>query len=183
MGAEVGTSSYIIVFMEKVHGFGTDVSLWDKGTFMYLVFPSASALVVGLFWLAQAIGRLIAGQIISYIRPGTIFIFHCAATCLMLLIALCSPAKVALVAFVLTGYFTSVLFTSIFSATIQSFDKHHGAISGILCTAVVGGAVIGFLVGAAGNALGMKIAMLINLLAFLYVLTIAIWGKGKLNPS
>lgn len=39
VGAEVGTSSYIVVFMEKVHGFGNNISLWDKGTFMYLTFP------------------------------------------------------------------------------------------------------------------------------------------------
>ncbi len=183
VGAEVGTSSYIIVFMEKVHGYGTEISLWDKGTFMYLVFPSASALIVGLFWFSQAIGRLVAGQIIKYIRPGTVFISHGAVTCIALLTAVFSPPNVALVAFVITGYFTSVLFTSIFSAAIQSFEKYHGAISGILCTAVVGGAVIGFLVGAAGNAFGMRAAMLINFVAFSYVLGIAIWGKGKLNPS
>jgi FHS family L-fucose permease-like MFS transporter len=182
VGAEVGTSSYIIVFMDKVHGYGTDISLWDKGSLMYLVFPSASALVVGLFWLAQAIGRLVAGQIIRYIRPRPVFIFHSAATCITLLVALFSPAKTALAAFVLTGYFTSVLFTSIFSAAIQSFEKNHGAISGILCTAVVGGAVIGFMVGATGNVLGMRTAMMINFLAFSYVFAIAVWGKGKLNP-
>ncbi len=180
VGAEVGTSSYIIVFMDKVHGFGTNISLWDKSTFMYLVFPSASALIVGLFWLTQAIGRLIGGQMIRYVRPRSVFIFHSAATCIALLIALFSPAKIAMAAFVITGYFTSVLFTSIFSATIQSFDKYHGAISGILCTAVVGGAVIGFLVGAAGHAFGMRIAMGINFVAFIYVFGIAVWGKGKL---
>ena len=183
VGAEVGTSSYIIVFMEKVHGYGTDISLWAKGTFMYLVFPSASALIVGLFWLTQAIGRLIGGQVIKYIKPRSVFIFHSMATCITLLIAVFSPVKVALAAFVLTGYFTSVLFTSIFSATIQSFAKYHGAISGILCTAIAGGAVIGFLVGAAGNAFGMRIAMLINFLAFFYVFGISVWGKGKLNPD
>jgi FHS family L-fucose permease-like MFS transporter len=80
-----------------------------------------------------------------------------------------------------TGYFTSVLFTSIFSATIQSFDKYHGAISGILCTAVAGGAVVGFLVGAAGDLTGMRAAMLINFLAFLYVFGISVFGKGKLT--
>jgi MFS transporter, FHS family, L-fucose permease len=183
VGAEVGTSSYIIVFMDKVHGYGTDISLWDKDSFMYLVFPSASALIVGLFWFAQAIGRLVAGQLIRFIRPRPVFVFHSAATCIALLIAIFSPAGIALGAFVVTGYFTSVLFTSIFSAAIQSFDKNHGAISGILCTAVVGGAVIGFLVGAAGNAAGMRIAMMINFLAFAYVLGISIWGKGKLNPA
>jgi FHS family L-fucose permease-like MFS transporter len=181
VGAEVGTSSYIIVFMDKVHGFGTDISLWDKGNFMYLVFPSASALAVGLFWLAQAAGRLAAGQIMRYISPRAVFIFHSAATCLSILVAIVAPAMTSLIAFIVTGYFTSVLFTSIFSATIQSFDKYHGAISGILCTAVAGGAVVGFLVGAAGDLTGMRAAMLINFLAFLYVFGISVFGKGKLT--
>jgi MFS transporter, FHS family, L-fucose permease len=181
VGAEVGTSSYIIVFMEKVHGFGSEISLWDKGTFMYMAFPSASALIVGLFWLLQAIGRLFIGQLIKVVRPRTIFIIHSAGTCITLLLAVILPPKLALIAFVLTGYFTCASFTSIFSATIQSFNKYHGAISGILCTAVAGGAMIGFLVGAVGEALGMRIAMMINFLAFFYVFAIAVWGKGKLN--
>ena len=181
VGAEVGTSSYILVFMDKVHSFGNNVSLWNKGTFMYQSFPSASALVVGLFWLFQAIGRLIIGQLMKYFKPRSIFIFHSAGTCVALIVAIISPAKVALVAFAFTGYFTCASFTSIFSATIQSFDKYHGAISGILCTAIVGGAVIGFLVGSVGNTFGMQIAMIVNLAAFLYVFAISVWGKGRLN--
>jgi fucose permease len=183
VGAEVGTSSYIVVFMEKIHGFGNSVSLWDKGTFMYLAFPSASALVVGLFWLFQAIGRLIIGQLMKVFRPRSIFIIHSAGACVAILIAVFSPAKVALFAFVLTGYFTCASFTSIFSAAIQSFGKYHGAISGILCTAIVGGAVIGFLVGAIGNTFGMRAAMMVNFVAFLYVFAISVWGKGKLNMT
>jgi MFS transporter, FHS family, L-fucose permease len=180
VGAEVGTSSYIVVFMEKVHSFGNNVSLWDKGSFMYLVFPSASALVVGLFWFSQAIGRLFTGQLMKIFQPRSIFIFHSAGTCIALIIAIFSPAKIALIAFVLTGYFTCASFTSIFSGAIQSFDKYHGAISGILCTAIVGGAVIGFLIGAVGGTFGMRTAMVINLIAFLYVFVISVWGKGKL---
>jgi FHS family L-fucose permease-like MFS transporter len=183
VGAEVGTSSYIVIFMEKVHGFGNNVSLWHKGTFMNLAFPSASALVVGLFWLFQAIGRLFTGQLMKVIKPRSIFIFHSAGTCIAILAAIFSPAEVALIAFVLTGYFTCASFTSIFSAAIQSFDKYHGAISGILCTAIVGGAVVGFLVGAIGNTFGMRAAMMVNFIAFLYVFAISVWGKGKLNLS
>jgi fucose permease len=169
--------------MEKVHNFGNNVSLWDKGTFLYLAFPSASALAVGLFWLFQAVGRLITGQLMKVINPRSIFILHSAGTCIAILIAIFSPAKIALIFFVLTGYFTCTSFTSIFSAAIQSFDKYHGAISGILCTAIVGGAIIGFLVGAAGGIIGMKGAMMVNFVCFLYVFAISLWGKGKLSTG
>ena len=183
VGAEVGTSSYIVVFMENVHGFGNGVSLWDKGTFMYLAFPSASALVVGLFWLCQALGRLITGQLMKVIHPRSIFIFHSAGTCIAVLAAIFSPARIALIAFIFTGYFTCASFTSIFSASIQNFNKYHGAISGILCTAIVGGAIIGFLVGTIGDTFGMRAAMMVNFIAFLYVFAISVWGKGKLKVT
>jgi MFS transporter, FHS family, L-fucose permease len=181
VGAEVGTSSYILVFMDKIHGYGTNISLWEKGSFMYLAFPSASAFIVGLFWLSQAIGRIITGQMIRFISPRTLFIFHSAATCVAVFIATFASPGIALFAFVMTGYFTCASFTSIFSATIQSFDKYHGAISGLLCTAVVGGAVIGYLVGSVGDAFGMHAAMMVNLIAFGYVFAISVWGKGKLE--
>jgi FHS family L-fucose permease-like MFS transporter len=86
-----------------------------------------------------------------------------------------------LICFALTGLFTCASFTLIFSGTIQSFEANHGTISGILCTAVSGGAVVGGLVGAVGEAWGMKAGMALNLLAFLYVFLLAVWGRGKLE--
>ncbi|MEW5842794.1 MAG: MFS transporter, partial [Bacteroidota bacterium] len=69
----------------------------------------------------------------------------------------------------------------IFSAAIQSFDSNHGTISGILGTAIVGGAFLGLLVGAVGSISNMKWAMAINVIAFAYVFSLAVWGKGKLD--
>lgn len=98
-GAEAGASSYIVVFMERVHGYGTNISLLDKGTFMYLAFPSASALVVGLFWLAQVIDRLIIGQMIRFILSRTVFIIHSDATCIAVIVEAVSPPEIALTVF------------------------------------------------------------------------------------
>ena len=86
---------------------------------------------------------------------------------------------VALVSFALVGYFTCVSFTAIFSAVINSFNNDHGMLSGILGTAIVGGAFIGWLVGVVGNAHGMVWGMAVNVIAFAYVMAVAVWGKGK----
>jgi len=167
--------------MGKIHGVGPNESLWEEGTFFASAFPSISALVVAAFWLFQAIGRLIIGPMMKFIKPRKIFIIHSLLTCVTLLITIYSPKEVAFIGFALVGYFTCASFTSIFSATIQSFDENHGAISGILCTAIVGGAFLGFLVGFIGDLINLHVAMLINVLAFFYVFALAIWGKGKLN--
>jgi len=181
VGGEVGVSSYIVSYMERIHGVGLQDSLWAEGSFWHSAFPSVSALVVALFWALQAIGRMIVGPMMIRIKPQTIFVI-CSGLCsLSLLLALMAPSRLALISFVLTGFFTCASFTLIFSGAIQSFETNHGTISGILCTAVVGGAIVGGLEGVIGEVWGMRAGMGINLVAFLYVFFLAILGKGRLN--
>ncbi len=181
VGAEVGVSSYILTYMNKIHGVSNDQSFWEKGTLLYTAFPSKAALVVGLFWLLQALGRLIISPMMKYVGERKIFIIHSLGTIIALIVAMMGSTNTALVAFALVGYFTCASFTAIFSATINSFKENHGTISGILGTAIVGGAVVGWLVGAVGEKWGMNSGMMINVLAFAYVAWLAIGGKGKLD--
>jgi len=156
VGAEVGVSSYIMTYMNKIHGVSYTQSFWKEGSFMYIVFPSKTALVVALFWLFQACGRLIISPMMKFISEKKIFIFHSLGTIIALIVAITGNANTALVAFALVGYFTCASFTSIFSAAINSFKENHGTISGILGTAIVGGAFISWLVGFTGQHLSMK---------------------------
>jgi MFS transporter, FHS family, L-fucose permease len=181
VGAEVGVSSYIITFMNKIHGVSYSQSFWKEGSFMFTVFPSKTALVVALFWLFQALGRLIISPLMKYISEKKIFIFHSLGTIITLIAAITGNATTALIAFPLVGYFTCASFTSIFSAAINSFKDNHGTISGIIGTAIVGGAFISWLVGFTGEHLNMKWGMSINLLAFIYIFILAFWGKGRLD--
>jgi MFS transporter, FHS family, L-fucose permease len=181
VGAEVGVSSYIITYMSKIHGISNSQSFWNEGSFMYSVFPSKTALVVALFWLFQALGRLIISPLMKYISERKIFIFHSLCTILALIVAITGNANTALIAFALVGYFTCASFTSIFSAAINSFKENHGTISGIMGTAIAGGAFIGWLVGFTGQHLNMRWGMAINVLAFSYVFVLAFRGKGRLD--
>jgi fucose permease len=77
------------------------------------------------------------------------------------------------------GFFTSVLITLVISGAISSFDDNHGTISGLLCTAIVGGAFLPLLVGWVGDKFGMHAAMLVPTLGFAYVLGLATFGRAK----
>ena len=181
VAGEVGVSSYIVTFMEKQHNVGLQESLWSQGTFLQLAFPSVSALVVALFWALQALGRIIISPIMNRIRPKSVFVVCSGLCCVSLIVSIFGSKSLALISFALVGLFTCASFTAIFSGAIQSFEKHHGTISGILCTAIVGGALGGMLVGVVGDALDLRAGMLVNLIAFLYVFGLAIFGKGKLD--
>jgi FHS family L-fucose permease-like MFS transporter len=84
VGGEVGVSSYIVTYMEKVHGLGLQDSIWEKGSFWYSAFPSASAFAVALFWALQAIGRIVIGPMMNAIKAKLIFML-CSGLCVMIL--------------------------------------------------------------------------------------------------
>ena len=97
----------------------------------------------------------------------------------LLLAADFGTKNISAVAFAACGFFTSVLFTLIFSGTINSFSENHGTISGLLCTAILGGALIPPLVGWVGDHSGMRMAMLVPALCFTYVFGLAMFGRAK----
>ena len=88
------------------------------------------------------------------------------------------PAALLWVLFL--AYFTSVLFTLIFSGTVNSFAENHGAISGLLCTAA-GGAIMPPLVRLVGDHFGLRAAMLLPALCFACVFGLAMLGRAKFD--
>jgi fucose permease len=92
-------------------------------------------------------------------------------------LALFGPANVALFAFPATGFFLSVMYSIIFSLALNSMSRHHGAFSGILCTGILGGAVVPLLVGTLGDRFGLRIAMLTVFVTLGFILSVTWWAR------
>jgi fucose permease len=80
-------------------------------------------------------------------------------------------------AFAAAGFFLSVMFSVIFSLALNSVTRHHGALSGILCTGILGGALIPLLVGVLGDWIGLRAAMTVTFLTVGYILGISLWAR------
>lgn len=179
VGAEVGTASWIVKFFERVHGIAANTTNVSDGSFASKLLPTLPAVVVALFWGAQGTGRLISGAVLNRFGSRRILRTYAFLALASLLLANFGTKSMAAVFFVACGFFTSVLFTLIFSGTINSFSESHGTISGLLCTAILGGALVPPLVGWAGDSLGMHVAMLVPALCFAYVFGLALLGQAK----
>jgi FHS family L-fucose permease-like MFS transporter len=143
------------------------------------VLPTLPALVVALFWGLQGSGRLVSGAILNRFGSRRILRVYSFMALALLLAADFGSKDVSAVGFAACGFFTSVLFTLIFSGTINSFAENHGTISGLLCTAILGGALIPPLVGWMGDHFGMRMAMLVPAVCFTYVFGLAMFGRAK----
>jgi fucose permease len=179
VGAEVGTASWIVKFFERVHGLSAEVANLGATSFFAKVLPTLPALIVALFWGLQGSGRLVSGAVLTQFGSRRILRIYSFMTVVCLLAANFGSKNVTAAGFVACGFFTSVLITLIISGTINSFEENHGTISGLLCTAIVGGALVPPLVGWVGDNFGMHMAMMVPTLSFAYVFGLAMFGRAK----
>lgn len=179
VGAEVGTASWIVKFFQQVHGLGERRVVYAGENAFWRSLPALPALTVSLFWGLQGLGRLTSAPGIR--KLGARSMLRLYATCALgsFLIALFTPALGSAIGFAACGFFTSVLFTLLFSGAINSFRQSRGTISGLLITASIGGAAIPPLVGLTADHLGMRLAMGIPALCFAFVLGVSMLGKAR----
>jgi MFS transporter, FHS family, L-fucose permease len=69
------------------------------------------------------------------------------------------------------------MFSIIFSLALNSVRECHGALSGILCSGILGGAIVPLLVGMLGDRFGLRMAMTVVFATLGFILSIAWWAR------
>jgi fucose permease len=83
----------------------------------------------------------------------------------------------SLIAFPLCGFALSVMWSIIFALALNSVAEHHGSFTGILCTGILGGALIPLAIGWLGDHVGLRNAMYVILLTLAYIISISFWAR------
>ena len=156
VGIEVGVATWISTF------------LVDK----FEMLKSSAAMVVGLYWGFLAVGRFTGGILLNYLNTSKALLLYAIGAFVALVFAVVVPDKmVSAACFILVGFFLSIMFPSIFSLCVNSFDKkEEGAVAGILCTTIVGGAVTAPIIGFLDKLTSLPVALIIvGLISFGYI--------------
>jgi fucose permease len=168
VGSEQGVANWISKFLQTYHGFDPQTT---------------GANAVSYFWGLMTAGCLLGLVLLKLLDSRKVLIVASAATLVALSLALFGPASVALVAFPLVGFCISVMWSIIFSLALNSVESHHGSFSGILCTAIVGGAIVPLVVGWLGDLVGLRLGMLFLYVTLGYILSIGFWARPLVNNA
>lgn len=129
----------------------------------------------GLFFAALTIGRFSGGVILNWTKPKTFFLFTCLLSILGLLGLFLPIESVAVASFFIVGLGFANIFPLVFSITVDSMPENANALSGLMVTAIVGGAFLPPLMGWFADAMhSMQFAFLVPLAAILYILWTAV---------
>lgn len=136
--------------------------------------------MVSFYWGGAMVGRFIGSAVQRKIKPGNVLGFNAIMAALLVTTSMLTNGKTAMWSILLVGLFNSIMFPTIFSLAIRGLGKHTGQASGILCMAIVGGAIVPVIQGFIADQIGIHHAFFLPVLCYLYI---AYYGfKGSI-PS
>jgi fucose permease len=162
VGTEQGTANNISQFLSIYHGYNPDTT---------------GAHAVAYFWGLMTAGGVLGLLLLKIMDSRRVLIIFTALALVCLSAALFGSARVSLFAFPAVGFFASVMYPIIFSLALNSISEHHGSFAGILCTGIIGGAIVPLIIGWFGDVLGLRTGMFFLYLSMGYILLIGFWAK------
>jgi len=164
VGGEVSIGSFMINFLGERHIAGLPLAV-------------ASG-YVSLYWGGALVGRFIGFAVMRYVSPGKSLAFNALAAIALVLLAIFGEGKVAMWAILSVGLCNSIMFPTIFSMALHGLGRHTGQGSGILCMAIVGGAIVPFIQGALADAIGVQPSFFVPAACYAFILYFGIRYAG-----
>jgi FHS family L-fucose permease-like MFS transporter len=109
--------------------------------------------------------------------------FNAFVAVALLIVVMLFAGKTAMWALLAIGLFNSIMFPTIFTLAIEGLGKHTGAASGMLCVAIVGGAIVPLVQGYFAD-MNLLYSFIIPAVCYLYIAYYGIKGyKADLKPA
>jgi FHS family L-fucose permease-like MFS transporter len=156
VGGEVSIGSFLINFIGEPH--------------IAALSPADAAHYVSYYWGGAMIGRFVGFAVMRYVSPGKTLAFNAAVSIALILAAIFGHGQAAMWAILAVGLCNSIMFPTIFSMALYRLGKFTGQASGILCMAIVGGAVVPFVQGLLADAIGLQWSFVVPAACYAFIL-------------
>ena len=160
VGGEVAIGSMMINVLEKVAGLSHETG----------------ANYLAIYWGGAMVGRFVGTAVLNKFEPNKCLAFNASVVVVLILLALLLGGKVAMWCLLCIGLFNSIMFPTIFSLGTKGLGKFTGQASGIICTAIVGGAIIPVAQGAFADTIGLLPAYFVSAVCYCYIVYFALKG-------
>jgi FHS family L-fucose permease-like MFS transporter len=169
VGVEAGLATTMVLYFSD----------FKHGGLAVLLQPEAQKLVA-FYWGGALIGRLMGSWLVSKIKAGTLLGLFGLSAAALVLVSIAFTGHVAIGSLVLCGFFNSIMFPNIFTLGVAGLGPMTSKGSGLITTAIVGGAVIPVVIGFLVSSFSYQIALLLPVLCYLYI---AFYGFIGSKPS
>lgn len=188
VGAEVALGSYMVNYFRTLNladtvrnvPFMNTVAGWFLSGSLKTIDDNA---VVGIFvtfyWTGAMIGRFIGAYLTNIINPAKVLSIFATIAFVLVVISTQSVGLLAMWTIIAVGLFNSIMFPTIFSLGLDELGDSKPQGSGLMCTMIVGGAVIPPLFGFLTDSYGFELALILIMCCYVYIFFFGFFNKRK----
>jgi MFS transporter, FHS family, L-fucose permease len=132
---------------------------------------------VPFYWGGAMVGRFIGSYLLRIFSPGKVLACAAAAVITLLLISANTTGAVSGWSLLAIGLFNSIMFPTIFSLACEGLGPRAAEASGIICVAIVGGAIVPLITGGAADFAGLKAAMIVPAVCYAVICGFGIYAR------
>lgn len=188
VGAEVAIGSFLVNYFmdmelaalvsanDTMMGIANTIANVFNQSFSGKDPKSLLGVFVIFYWGGAMIGRFIGAYLTKILSPGKVLAIFASLAILMIIISMGTSGLIAMWSILAVGLFNSIMFPTIFTLSLEGLGDLKAQASGLLCMAIVGGAVIPFIFGSLIDGVGFKLAFVLVLLCYAYILY---YGRSK----
>ncbi|WP_286263117.1 sugar MFS transporter [Thalassotalea atypica] len=163
VGAEVAIGSFLVNFLSEPHIAGLSEAEASK--------------YIAYYWGGAMLGRFVGAVVMQYISAGKVLCFNALMAIMLLLCTVMLDGPIAMWSILAVGLFNSIMFPTIFSLAIRGLGDAASRGAGVLCLAIVGGAILPLIQGVLADTLGVQLAFLLPTVCYFYIAFYGIKGS------
>ena len=189
VGAEVAIGSYLVNYLDsmnladvvKSNDFLASIAKFFLGDDLSSIdnFGILGAFVT-FYWSGAMIGRFIGAYLTQVLRPTKVLMAFAIGAMVLVVLSSQSTGVFAMYTILAVGLFNSIMFPTIFTLSLEGLNDLKPQASGLLCTMIVGGAVIPPLFGFLVDSFGFQSALILVVVCYYYIFS---FGRYKLRST
>jgi FHS family L-fucose permease-like MFS transporter len=163
VGAEVAIGSLIVNYLMQGNVLGLTAEDAGKN--------------VPFYWGGAMVGRFIGAYLLRVFSPGKVLACAAGAVIGLLFISASTSGALSAWALLAIGLFNSIMFPTIFSLASEGLGSRAAEGSGIICVAIVGGAIVPRLTGLAADWTDLKTALIVPAICYAGILGFGLYAR------
>jgi FHS family L-fucose permease-like MFS transporter len=167
VGAEVAVGSLIVNYLMQIDVLGLGAEEAGKH--------------VPLYWGGAMVGRFLGAYVLRICSPGKVLAVAGGLAALLLLISANTTGAISGWALLAIGLVNSIMFPTIFTLASEGLGERAAEGSGLICVAIVGGAIVPLITGVAADMSGLRISLAVPAACYLLILAFGWYARRPLQ--
>jgi FHS family L-fucose permease-like MFS transporter len=135
---------------------------------------------VPFYWGGAMVGRFIGAYVLRLFAPGKVLACVAAVVIALLTFSALSSGSASGWALLSIGLFNSIMFPTIFTLASEGLGTRAAEGSGVICMAIVGGAIVPLVTGKAADLWGLKQSLAVPAVCYFGILAFGLFARRPL---